>query len=144
MDYSGLSWVPEYICGQLTVSWEALLLGVGWLLARTMGITRPCDSFHPAGYPGLVTWGSMFPRENEQKCARSLEGRVRTSMSSFPPHVTPAVFYWSKQVTRPAQFEEVQKKTLPLNGAHCKWTIYWEGKNTASFVNSFTVESLYH
>ena len=88
--------------------------------------------------------GSMFPRENEQKCARSLEGRVRTSMSSFLPHFTPTVFYWSKRVTRPAQFEEVQKKTLPLNGAHCKWTIYWEGKNTASFVNGFTVESLYH
>lgn len=39
------SQLSPHIC--LPDSWWALFLGVGWLLAGTMGTAEPCDSFHP-------------------------------------------------------------------------------------------------
>lgn len=116
IDYFGLRWVSEHICGQLPVNWEVLLLGVGWILTRTMENNWATWLFPSTTLSQTVMWDSMIPGEKEQEWARSLEGRVRISLSSFLPHFTATIFYWSKQVTRPTWFEEVQKKTLPLNG----------------------------
>lgn len=48
MDYCALSWVLALTFGQLTVSSEALHLEVCCLSSRSVGITKPCDSFRPA------------------------------------------------------------------------------------------------
>ena len=78
-------------------------------------ITGPRDSFHLAHYPRL-SYGTAWDQQKMSRNEQDLLRVVRISLSSFLPHFTPTIFYWSKQVTRPTWFEQVQEKTLPLNG----------------------------